>query len=103
LDPPVHVHWPADSPARRHCGRRGRPPPSSPPTVARVVSGRNDPTNPPRVNPNPTLAAHSPESGRPSLPAGLAPPPGTSLRGLKSFQGPKHKNWGSNCKRNIKP
>jgi hypothetical protein len=103
LDPPVHVHWLADSPARRHCGRRGRPPPSSPPTVARVVSGRTDPTNPPRVNPNPTLAAHSPESGRPSLPAGLAPPPGTSLRGLKSFQGPKHKNWGSNCKRNIKP
>jgi hypothetical protein len=85
LDPPVHVHWPAYSPARRHCGRRGRPPPSSPPTVAGAVSGRTDPTNRPRVSPNPTLATHSLEFGRPSPPAGLAPSPGTSLRGLKSF------------------
>jgi hypothetical protein len=26
LDPPVHVHWPAEPPARRHCDRRSRPP-----------------------------------------------------------------------------
>jgi hypothetical protein len=103
LVPPVHVHWSAEPPARRHCGRRGRPPPSSPPTVAGAVSRRTDPTNRPRVSPNPTLAAYSLESGRPSLPAGLAPPPETSLQGLKSFQGPKHKNEGSNCKRNLKP
>jgi hypothetical protein len=79
LDPPVRVHWPADPPGRWHCDRSGRPPPSSPPTVAGVVSGPTDPTNRPRVSPNPTLAAHSPESGPPSSPAGLAPPPGTTL------------------------
>jgi hypothetical protein len=43
LDPPVHVHWPADSPARRHCDRRGRLPPPSPPTV---VGSASSPTNP---------------------------------------------------------
>jgi hypothetical protein len=94
LDPPVHVHWPADSPACRHCGRSGRPPPSTPPAVAGVVSGQADPTNRSGVSPNPTLAAHSPESGPSSQPAGLAPPPGTSLRGLQSFQGPRQKEPG---------
>jgi hypothetical protein len=76
---PVHAHWLDDSPARRHCGRRGRPPPPSPPTVAGAVSRQANPANRLRVSPNPTLAAYSPESGRPSLPAGLAPPPGTFL------------------------
>jgi hypothetical protein len=103
LDPPVHVHWSANPPTRRHCGRRGRPPPSSPPIVAGAVFGQADPTNRLRVSPNPTLAARSPESGPSSLPAGLAPPLGTSLRGLQSFQGLKQKNRGSNCKRNLKP
>jgi hypothetical protein len=103
LDPPVHVHWPADPPAHRHCGRGGRPPPSSPPTVAEEISGQADPTNRPRVSPNPTLAAHSPQFGPSSPPADLAPPPGTSLRGLQSFQGTKQKIRGSNCKRNLKP
>jgi hypothetical protein len=77
LDPPVHVHWPAELPARRHCGRSGRPPPSSPPTVAGAVSDQADPTNRPRVSPNPTLAAHSLESVPPSPPASIAPPPRT--------------------------
>jgi hypothetical protein len=53
LDPPVHVHWPADPPACPHCGRGGRPPPSSPPTVAGAVSCQADPTNRPRVSPTP--------------------------------------------------
>jgi hypothetical protein len=65
LDPPVHVHWSADLSAHRHCGRRGRPPPPSPPTVAGATSCRTDPTKRPRVSSNPTLATHSPESGRP--------------------------------------
>jgi hypothetical protein len=103
LDPPVHVHWSAEPLARRHCGRRGRPPPSSPPTVAEVVPRRTEPTNRPRVGPNPTLAAYSPKSGRPSPSAGLAPPLRTSLRGLKSFQEPKYRNQRSNYKRNLKP
>jgi hypothetical protein len=103
LDHPVHVHWPVDLPARQHYSRSGRPPPSSPPAIVGVVFGQADPTNRPRVSPNPTLAAHSPESGPSSPLAGIAPPPGTSLQGLQSFQGPKQKNQGSNCKRNLKP
>jgi hypothetical protein len=103
LDPPVHVHWPADPPACQHCGRSGRPPPSLSTDRRRSRSGRTDPTNRPRVSPNPTPAAHSPESSPSSPPAGLALPSGTSLQGLKSFQGPKHKNRGSNCKGNLKP
>jgi hypothetical protein len=55
------------------------------------------------VSPNPTLAAYSPESGRPSPPAGLAPPPGTFFRRLKSSQGPAYKSRGPNCKMNLKP
>jgi hypothetical protein len=80
LDPPVHVLWPAEPPARRHCGRRCRPPAPSPPTVAGAASCRTNPTKWPRVSSNPTLAAHSPESGRLSPPASLAPPPGTRLQ-----------------------
>jgi hypothetical protein len=85
LDPPVHAHWPTDPPTRRHCGHRGRPPPSSPPAITGTVSGQADPANRPRVSQNPTLAAHMPESGPPSPPVGLAPPRGTSLQGLPSF------------------
>jgi hypothetical protein len=103
LDPLVHAHWPVDPPARRHYGHRGWPPPSSPPAIAGAISGQADPANRPRVSQNPTLAAHTPESGPPSSPAGFAPPPGTSLRGLPSFQGPKQKNRGPNCKRDLEP
>jgi hypothetical protein len=103
LDTPVHAHWPVDLPALRHCSRRSRPPPPSPPTVAGAVFRLTNPANRLRVSPNPTLAAYSPEPGRPSPLAGLAPPPGTSLRGLKSSQGSAYKNQGPNCKKNRKP
>jgi hypothetical protein len=79
LDPLVHTHWPTEPPARRHCGRRGRPPPPSPLTVAGAISHRTNQTKRLRVSPNPTLDAHSPESGHPSPPASLAPPPRTRL------------------------
>jgi hypothetical protein len=75
----VHAHWSAEPPARRHCGRRGRPPPPSPTTIAEVVFRQANPANRLRVSPNPTLAACSPESGHPSPPASLAPPPRTQL------------------------
>jgi hypothetical protein len=71
LYPPVHVHWPAKPPARRHCGCSGRPVPSSSQTDAGAVSGQADSTNRTRVSPNPTLAAHSPESGPPLPPASI--------------------------------
>jgi hypothetical protein len=45
LDPPVHTHLPAEPPALRHCGRRGRPPPPSSPTVAGAVSRQANPAN----------------------------------------------------------
>jgi hypothetical protein len=99
----VHAHWPDDSPAHRHCGRRGRPPLPSPPTVAGAVSRQANPANRLRVSPNPNLAAYSPESGRPSPPAGLASPPGTFLRRLKSSRGPAYKSRGPNCKMSPKP
>jgi hypothetical protein len=92
LDTLVHAHWPVDSPARRHCGRRGRPLPPSPPTLAGAVFRRANHANRPRVSPNPTLAAYSLEPDRPSPPACLVPSPGTSLRRLKSSQGPAYKN-----------
>jgi hypothetical protein len=38
LNPPVHVLWPVNSAARRHCGRCDRPPPPSSPTASRVFS-----------------------------------------------------------------
>jgi hypothetical protein len=79
LDPPVHTHWPAEPPACRHCGRHGRPPPPSPLTIAGAASRQANPANQLRVSPNPTLAACSPESDRPSPSAALAPPLGTSL------------------------
>jgi hypothetical protein len=100
---PMHTHGSVDPPARRHCGRRGCPPPPSPPTIAGADSRQANPANRLRVSPNPTLVAYSPESGRPSLPATLALPPGTFLRKLKSSQGPAYKNQGSNCKENLKP
>jgi hypothetical protein len=103
LDTPEHEHRPIDTPARRHCGRHGRPPPPSPLTIAGAVIRRANPANRLRVSPNPTLATYSLESGRPSPPAGLAPPSGTSLRRLKSSQGPAYKNQGPNCKKNLKP
>jgi hypothetical protein len=43
LHPPVHMQWPTNPPARRHCGHCGRPPPSSPPAVTGAVSGQTDP------------------------------------------------------------
>jgi hypothetical protein len=101
---PSHAHalagQPASSPALRP------PRPSATSLAADHRRSRFPPSQPAnrlRVSPNPTLAAYSPESGRPSPPAALAPPPETSMRRLKSSQGPAYKNQGPNCKKNLKP